>query len=467
MRARRRSGTPTPTPARIGRRVPSGRSRPRERRVVHRDLHRHAGTARCGRSSRCVTATASSVALVSAACTVDDRRAACSPQLRHRAWHRGRPWRSPWPRPGSLLRQPPACGARRAGSTRGARPRATSTTTPCCMPCAREWSLVDRDGRVQLANDEARRLLDLRDDAIGRRDRGARAPGRLGEPLARRRRSVRRDPPAPPSRVARRQPGSRRELRRADGSARSSPCATTPSCSRSSASWRPCAGFADVAARPGPRGGQPAAHRGLAGRAGTRRGGDGRSPPPSSASPRTSSTDAELAGDRRPELAALLLAKVAAAARARASTCGSTPRSHVPARARRPPRDLVTIVGNLIDNAIDACPRRTRPPLACCSRPGERSTPCCGSPTAGRASTRTSPSRAFTRGWSTKEARTDARAGSASRSSDGPSTGRAVRSASRAANRARVRAALPHRRRYRLIRTLVVEDDAVVAAVHA
>ena len=44
--------------------------------------------------------------------------------------------------------------------------------------------LLDRDGRVQLVNDEARRLLGLPDDAVGRRIDDAGLPGALGAALA-------------------------------------------------------------------------------------------------------------------------------------------------------------------------------------------------------------------------------------------------------------------------------------------
>ena len=99
--------------------------------------------------------------------------------------------------------------------------------------------LLDREGRVQLVNDEARRLLDLPDEAVG-------GPStRWGCPW----RSARRSPPvkcgptrstSPPS--ASSWSTSSRRAGTAVGSARSSPCATTPSCGRSSASWPPCAG---------------------------------------------------------------------------------------------------------------------------------------------------------------------------------------------------------------------------------
>ena len=130
-------------------------------------------------------------------------------------------------------------------------PGCTSTTTPCCTPCARGCCCSTASGRVQLVNDEARRLLDLPDDGRRppRRRRWA-CPPALGGRAGRRRRAYRRDPPD-------RRPGRRGQpgagpLGRAASWARWSRCATTPSCRRSSGELDSVRGLRRVAASPRP-----------------------------------------------------------------------------------------------------------------------------------------------------------------------------------------------------------------------
>ena len=99
--------------------------------------------------------------------------------------------------------------------------------------------LLDDAGRVQLVNDEARRLLRLPDDVVGRsvHDLGL-PPGLVAAALGHTRESddiyVAGDHVLVVS--------SRRRRGRAARSVRSSRCATTPSCARSPASSTWCAG---------------------------------------------------------------------------------------------------------------------------------------------------------------------------------------------------------------------------------
>ena len=214
--------------------------------------------------------------------------------------------------------------------------------------------LLDTAGRVQLVNDEARRLLDLPDDVVGRpladlglrarawsrrRSGGPRSPTTSTSPAtgcwssarapatwegARRRR---RGHPARPHRAAR---GDRR--------ARRGP--------------RPHR----VAARAEPRGRQPAAHGGVAHRARPGRGGGrvrhrGAPGRPAARPTRWSARSATRWSRRccsarppRPPSAA--------------STCGSG--ATLPPAATYPARDLVTVLGNLVDNAFDAVASQPR-----------------------------------------------------------------------------------------------------------
>ncbi len=116
--------------------------------------------------------------------------------------------------------------------------------------------LIDADGRVQLVNDEARRLLGLPEPvaegaASATRSWGARCTTSGWPPASSR-------PPwgAPRSPTTSTSPAtacwwSPRPLRRgtATRSARWSPCATTPSCARSPASSTPCGGSRSRCAR--------------------------------------------------------------------------------------------------------------------------------------------------------------------------------------------------------------------------
>jgi two-component system, CitB family, sensor kinase len=114
-------------------------------------------------------------------------------------------------------------------------------------------------------------------------------------------------------------------------------------------------------------------------------------------------TDAVLAAIAMPELAALVVAKVAEAGE-RGVDLRLEPDTHVP-DGLADPRDLVTIVGNLVDNAVDAV----------ADLPAPRWVSLGGCVEGGYAVLRVADSgpgldpadaeRAFTKGWSTKEAR--------------------------------------------------------------
>ena len=82
-------------------------------------------------------------------------------------------------RPAGRLAGEPAAAAPDARAWASSRsPGCTSTTQRCCTPCARDCCCSTRTASVQLVNDEARRLLDLPDDVVGRRlDSLGLAPG--------------------------------------------------------------------------------------------------------------------------------------------------------------------------------------------------------------------------------------------------------------------------------------------------
>jgi hypothetical protein len=136
-------------------------------------------------------------------------------------WWRSR--RSHWPLPGRSG-QPLAAAHRDLGPTEPARRNEYYDV----LYRARGMVLLDREGRSKV-NDEARRRSTCR----GRSARRRAGAGRMARPacgeLVRRsthRRAHRRGEPTADTRAGRRP-------------ARSSPCATTPSCGRSSASWLP------------------------------------------------------------------------------------------------------------------------------------------------------------------------------------------------------------------------------------
>ena len=210
------------------------------------------------------------------------------------------------------------------------------------------------------------------------------------------------------------------------------------------------------AQRPGPRGRQPAAHRGLADRAGPRRRGAGLRDRRARRRPAHHRPRGRRSACRT--LAALLLGKCAQAGEQGVDLR----RAGQPHDGLADPRDLVTIVGNLIDNAIDAAARsapasgrghgRARRPVCCTSRRRQR--PGLDPRTARRA---------FRRGWTTKEPTTGARrglglalVGRARAPGGGDGRRRAQRPGGAVFD-------VPADRLSAVIRMLVVEDDPVAA----
>ena len=137
---------------------------------------------------------------------------------------------SGWPAPGWSAA---GCAARRTGWASARSPGCTSTTRAVLHAVREGLLLLDDEGRVQLVNDEARRLLDLPDDVVGRSvaDLGL-APGLVAAALGRTAESddiyVAGDRVLVVSSAPATWEGAR--------SAPWSPCATTPSCGRSPAS---------------------------------------------------------------------------------------------------------------------------------------------------------------------------------------------------------------------------------------
>ena len=178
------------------------------------------------------------VALVSVGITVERRQRARSRRsCRRWRWPCARGWRcrpaGAWLVSRRLRRQTHGLGAREI--TR------MYEYYDAVLHAVREGLLLlDGDGRVQLVNDEARRLLGLPDDVVGRLGRRARpAAGRSTRPLVGGTAEAGRHLPRRRARPGRQPgPGARG---RAARSAPWSPCATTPSCGRSPASWTRCA----------------------------------------------------------------------------------------------------------------------------------------------------------------------------------------------------------------------------------
>ena len=190
-------------------------------------------------------------------------------------------------------------------------------------------------------------------------------------------------------------------------------------------------------------------------------------------------TDRVVGSVDEPALTALLLGK-AAEAHERGIAFEIEPGAHWP-RDVAPTRDVVTIVGNLIDNALDAVadePGTPRPErhVRFDSRVEERM-PSSRSPTTGRACRRV-PSRTPSGVGGRRRSRAAPAVGaSASRSSARPSTGSAGRSRCRAAGGHLHRAAA---RRWaadegataagatmtEVLRVLVVEDEPIAAEAH-
>ena len=140
-----------------------------------------------------------------------------------------------WVRVGAIGDQSPAPPPDQRARRDPAGLRCWSTTTPCCTPSARACCCSTRSGRVQLANDEARRLL----DSLRRRGRQPVDDARPADAARRALRQRGRDPGRDPA-GARQDPGGEQDggdAGRAGWSGRSSRCATAPICRPSPASW--------------------------------------------------------------------------------------------------------------------------------------------------------------------------------------------------------------------------------------
>lgn len=216
--------------------------------------------------------------------------------------------------------------------------------------------MLDGQRRVALINDAARELLGLRGEPVGRPVDGLGLPDGLTATLL--------SPPRTPTNSTSPTTGSWSSTPRrspaASGAAPSSPCATTRSSRRSPASWTP---YAVSPARCAPR----------------------RTRPPTGCTPSSpwsnwavrnravefataelelaqALTDQVVGAVAEPVLAALLLGK-AAQANEHGVELVLTPDSRIDdgvLPAALPPRDLVTVLGNLLDNAIEAAPEGTR-----------------------------------------------------------------------------------------------------------
>ena len=282
----------------------------------------------------------------------------------HHAAHPGRP-RRPAARPSGwrprlilarraarrLADQPPAAPADPRPGRAARSPGCTSTTTRCCTPCARVCCSSTPRAGCSCVNDEAERLLGLDDTAVGRPVAELGLPESLTRAVLAARPPARRDPPASttrcwwstprPARWQGREVGSvvtlrdHTEIQAVAGRARHRARASPSRCARRTT--RPPTGCTRWC-----RWSRWAAPR-----------------RPWTSPPRSSQV-AQLLTDRvvgsvvRPGASsALLLGKTAQAAE-----------RGVQLRHRRPApsvtgmpveqRDAVTILGNLIDNAIDA-----------------------------------------------------------------------------------------------------------------
>ena len=218
---------------------------------------------------------------------------------------------------------------------------------------------LDRAGRVRLINDEAQRLLGIGEEAVGRSLDEALGAGRTTDVLAGR---VTGTGPADRARAAcaGRQPHADRRRR-----APSPPCATGPNWSSSAASSTP----PTVCSTPcAPRTtSTPTACTPFSGCSNWR------------CSRTRWSSSSEVVGGHRataeqvtekihdPLLAALLVGKATVAAE-RGVSLRVSARTLLPDRLVDP-RGLVTVVGNLVDNALDAAPApRTRAWRSSCAR---------------------------------------------------------------------------------------------------
>ena len=216
------------------------------------------------------------------------------------------------------------------------------------LHAVREGLLLRRaDGRVQLLNDEAQHLLGLGDGAVGRfvgdlglppslvRAIRSRGPAARRDPPARRRRAGGQHRPRPVAGPRRRPRGDPARPHRAPGR-------------RRGARHRPRA--RGVAAGAEPRGVQPAAHGRLPGRAGARRRGPGLRHRGARDRPAAHRPGGRSVSD--PVVSALLLGKTAPAAErgVQLRIAEGTDVTGLPVDQR----DAVTILGNLVDNAIDA-----------------------------------------------------------------------------------------------------------------
>lgn len=114
-------------------------------------------------------------------------------------------------------------------------------------------------------------------------------------------------------------------------------------------------------------------------------------------------TDAVLAAIGVPELAALIVAKVAEAGE-EGVDLRLEPDTHIP-DGLADPRDLVTIVGNLVDNAVDAARTAPAPRWVALGGSVAGESAVLRVADSGPGLDPATAERAFTRGWSTKEAR--------------------------------------------------------------
>ena len=114
-------------------------------------------------------------------------------------------------------------------------------------------------------------------------------------------------------------------------------------------------------------------------------------------------TDAVLAAIAMPELAALVVAKVAEAGE-QGVDLRLEPEAHIP-DGLADPRDLITIVGNLVDNAVDAAQAAPSPRWVSLGGRVEGEHAVLRVCDSGPGLDPADAERAFTRGWSTKESR--------------------------------------------------------------